>query len=880
MIVTSEMETTGFSDADLVAQCRAGDREAFGQIVARYQSLICSLAYSATGSLSGSEDVAQETFIAAWKQLPQLREPEKLCPWLCRIARNLACNALHKNGREPSHRAESLEEAAESHSPEPLPVERTISNEELTILWRSIERIPKIYREPLVLFYREHQSIETVARNLELSEDAVKQRLSRGRKMLHEEVLAFVEGALERTNPGKAFTLAVLAAMPAATFSAKAAAAGVAIKGVAGGAKTAGATGLLSMLFGLLIVFVPNFIVYRIAMAGAHSDQERAGIKAFFGKVAVITMAIFLPIAGFILWFTRHQAKLHNLTGLFASILVVIFVPMLFPLAWFAQKKTRSYLSRILNEQYSGALPNPGFEYCSRWSFLGLPLIHVRMDDRFAIFRKPVKAWIAIGHTAIGGLFACGPGAVAPISMGGWAIGLVSFGGLSLGALAIGGIAVGVWPVFGALIVGWQAFNGCFAFGWNEAVGMFAAAHDFALGQMAYATQANNELARQNIWPNPFFRMAEFLNRHWLWMNVFWIIPFFAVWRVNARRRSKQSSNVRVTMHLLIPFLFATFFLSTGCNKSGELSKASTFTQPSGPIELKQHWRAGERIVKSFDMKMTSEISIPRRPAPIKQDIALHQDWAITVLKENADGSHEGEMELLNLRMKLDQDGKNLVGFDSERKAENPEKNPSIVALQQALANMAGAKVQFLLNTSNRLERIDGVEALRGRITVGGGRNDGTEGIKNMFNEGYLRQMIGDSHGLPSNAVQPGDSWPVQDEVSLNEMGSVATDYEFTLRGWENRGKRLCARLEFSGTLKGKPGANPNPAGMSMSLRDGSTSGVSWFDPQLGLTIESSLNQDLTAIMTMPVSIQGKKVSITMTNQMHQVITIKLESVK
>jgi hypothetical protein len=43
-----------------------------------------------------------------------------------------------------------------------------------------------------------------------LTEDAVKQRLSRGRKMLHEQVLAFVEGALARTNPGKAFTLGVV----------------------------------------------------------------------------------------------------------------------------------------------------------------------------------------------------------------------------------------------------------------------------------------------------------------------------------------------------------------------------------------------------------------------------------------------------------------------------------------------------------------------------------------------------------------------------------------------------------------------------------------------------------------------------------------------
>ena len=83
------MKTMDCTDAELVAQSLAGNRDAFGAIVARHQSLLCSLAYSATGSLNQSEDLAQETFVAAWKQLAGLREPEKLRSWLCQILRNL-----------------------------------------------------------------------------------------------------------------------------------------------------------------------------------------------------------------------------------------------------------------------------------------------------------------------------------------------------------------------------------------------------------------------------------------------------------------------------------------------------------------------------------------------------------------------------------------------------------------------------------------------------------------------------------------------------------------------------------------------------------------------------------------------------------------------
>ena len=110
-MMTTAMSAAANNDADLVAASLSGNRDAFGHIVSRYQSLICSLAYSATGSLGASEDLAQETFITAWKHLRQLRERNKLRAWLCGIARNRINNCLRREGREPAHIAEQLEEA-------------------------------------------------------------------------------------------------------------------------------------------------------------------------------------------------------------------------------------------------------------------------------------------------------------------------------------------------------------------------------------------------------------------------------------------------------------------------------------------------------------------------------------------------------------------------------------------------------------------------------------------------------------------------------------------------------------------------------------------------------------------------------------------------
>jgi RNA polymerase sigma factor (sigma-70 family) len=144
MIPIKTTSLAGLDDAELVIQSLAGNRDAFGQIVAQYQSLLCSLAYSATGSLSQSEDLAQDTFVVAWKQLGELREPSKLRAWLCGIARNIINNAVRQREHEIVHSANPLEGVGESPTLEPSPVEQTISKEEEAILWRSLEGIPEI----------------------------------------------------------------------------------------------------------------------------------------------------------------------------------------------------------------------------------------------------------------------------------------------------------------------------------------------------------------------------------------------------------------------------------------------------------------------------------------------------------------------------------------------------------------------------------------------------------------------------------------------------------------------------------------------------------------------------------------------------------------
>ena len=286
--MTTLSTLTELTDADLVSRSLAGDREAFSQIVLRYQTLVCSLAYSVIGNLGQSEDAAQETFIVAWKRLRHLREPSKLRAWLCGIVHNRARDSIRRDGREAAAGAQSLDVIQEIAASEALPSETAIGNEEQAIMWRALCRVPEIYRQPLILFYREQNSVERVAEALELSEDAVKQRLSRGRKLLHQEVIAFVEDALRQTAPKRSFTASVLSALPLAPGLA--ASGGLTAAGKGAAAKSAGivavVSGSLLSIAGVLLGLGAQLLVLR----ASPSAREKRIKAMWFAGIWGITL--------------------------------------------------------------------------------------------------------------------------------------------------------------------------------------------------------------------------------------------------------------------------------------------------------------------------------------------------------------------------------------------------------------------------------------------------------------------------------------------------------------------------------------------------------------------------------------------------------------
>ncbi len=499
-IAESMISTELIPDAELVAAALAGDREAFGRIVARYQRLLCSLAYSSTGCLSESEDLAQEAFLDAWRQLSTLREPEKLRSWLCGILRYKVCRLRRSDSREPVRNAEAIEAADDVPSGDPSSMDLAMNKEEQAILWNSLQRVPELYREPLVLYYREHRSVEHVAVALDLTEDAVKQRLARGRKILQERVLSFVEGALSRSTPGSVFTANVLAALPAMGTSAKGA--GIGATAVAHGsfiAKTAGLAALLSSSSGV----VSAVLSLRASLDQARTPRERRAVvkitvAVFLGAIGLLGAMYLLRAAAF-RW--REHRELFAWLSQGVVLVSVVGWPVVLLRTMGAMRVLRSTERRQHPECFRDARDQVGAsagEYRSRLTLFGVPLVHARFSspDEGA---PPVFGWFAGGDRAYGLLVAWGGYAVAPVSVGAVAIGLFAVGSLSVGVISLGTVSVGVIGV-GCMAVAVKAYAWLSALGWSTATGGgFAIARIAAEGPVAFAQHANDSVARQML---------------------------------------------------------------------------------------------------------------------------------------------------------------------------------------------------------------------------------------------------------------------------------------------------------------------------------------------------------------------------------------------
>ena len=182
-------------DTTLVGEARSGSRDAFCELVRRYQDHAYGLAVALVSDFDLAQDVVQEAFVCAYSHLAKLREPERFAGWLRGIVRNTARRAL----RDRAHDRLLVEKLCGSGvQPEPVrsPAESAEAMERRQLVQHALQRLPQRNREAVTLHYVDGLSYADIAGFLGVTRTTVKGRLQRGREQLREE-LSMVEDTFD-----------------------------------------------------------------------------------------------------------------------------------------------------------------------------------------------------------------------------------------------------------------------------------------------------------------------------------------------------------------------------------------------------------------------------------------------------------------------------------------------------------------------------------------------------------------------------------------------------------------------------------------------------------------------------------------------------------
>jgi RNA polymerase sigma-70 factor (ECF subfamily) len=177
------------TDAATVALARDGDSEAFRSLVERHGRAVFRLAHRMTGNAQDAEDVVQETFLKAYKQLGRFESRANFGTWLHRIAVNCSIDLIRSRPhRESGHDADDLEHfgaVSEVHeSGQKTPERLMLSTEVYERVTGAMGSLSQMERAAFVLRHFEGQSIDDISRSLGLKVNATKHSIFRAvRKM-------------------------------------------------------------------------------------------------------------------------------------------------------------------------------------------------------------------------------------------------------------------------------------------------------------------------------------------------------------------------------------------------------------------------------------------------------------------------------------------------------------------------------------------------------------------------------------------------------------------------------------------------------------------------------------------------------------------------
>ena len=179
-------------DAELVAASKAGDQDAFAQLVLRHQRRVFNLVFRMLQQYEEANEVTQETFFAAWQGLPAFRGDARFSTWLYRIAYNCCLKQLEQRKRDSVlQTAIQAEQILQEESCDERAAAELETYERQALVREHLSLLPTKYRVVLILRHLQEMTYEEMAEILTIPIGTIKTHLFRARNLLKERLETF-----------------------------------------------------------------------------------------------------------------------------------------------------------------------------------------------------------------------------------------------------------------------------------------------------------------------------------------------------------------------------------------------------------------------------------------------------------------------------------------------------------------------------------------------------------------------------------------------------------------------------------------------------------------------------------------------------------------
>jgi RNA polymerase sigma-70 factor (ECF subfamily) len=189
---------SGADEGELVARAQRGDRDAFSTLIVRHAPSVLSVAWRMVGDRTLADDIAQETFLAAFRALPGFRAEARFSTWLYRIAVN-KCRDVQRARTAHPELGFGVDEDGDP-APEPpgesvlhrTPEDLLLDRQRAQQMSQALRRLPPLYREAFVLRHVEGLSYEEMSDVLATDGSTLRMRVYKARKELSRELAGLV----------------------------------------------------------------------------------------------------------------------------------------------------------------------------------------------------------------------------------------------------------------------------------------------------------------------------------------------------------------------------------------------------------------------------------------------------------------------------------------------------------------------------------------------------------------------------------------------------------------------------------------------------------------------------------------------------------------